>query len=98
MSNYAYERFKEHGGRSFPPANLQLQDLPPSRVLKPDLEVSFVQEFSCGSVVPGCTAVFYARSEKEIVVQVGRHAHEDHGLAELSPELLAQVRRNIRIV
>jgi predicted small metal-binding protein len=63
---------------------------------KPDLEVDFVKEFSCGSVVAGCTAVFHARTADEILAQVARHAREDHGLTEITAELMDQVRHNIR--
>ena len=55
-----------------------------------------MKSFSCGSVVPGCTAHFSASTEEGILEQVARHAREDHGLTEASGELVAQVRQNIR--
>ena len=54
-----------------------------------------MKSFACGSVVPGCTASFSADSEDGILEQVARHAREDHGLAEVPAELVAQVRANI---
>jgi predicted small metal-binding protein len=54
-----------------------------------------MKSFSCGSVVPGCTANFTAVDEDGILEQVARHAHQDHGLAEVPAELVAQVRANI---
>jgi predicted small metal-binding protein len=54
-----------------------------------------MKTFSCGSVVPGCTATFTAETEDGILEQVARHAREDHGLAEVPAELVAQVRENI---
>jgi predicted small metal-binding protein len=51
-----------------------------------------VKEFSCGDVVPGCTATFTAQTEPEIVLQVAAHAREDHGMAAVPPELVTQVR------
>lgn len=55
-----------------------------------------MKTFSCGSVVPGCTAQFSAPTEEGILEQVAHHAEHDHGLTEVSPELVAQVRANIR--
>ncbi len=55
-----------------------------------------MKSFSCGSVVPGCTAHFSASTEEGILEQVARHAREDHGMTEVPGELVAQVRQNIR--
>lgn len=57
-----------------------------------------MKEFSCGSIVPGCTAVFHARDDEGILDQVGPHATEDHGITDVPPSLIAEVRRHIRIV
>ncbi len=57
---------------------------------------ALVKEFSCGDVVPGCTATFSAQSEPEIVLQVAAHAREDHGMDTVPPELVTQVRSRIR--
>jgi predicted small metal-binding protein len=54
-----------------------------------------MKEFACGSVVQGCTATFSAASEEEILAQVAEHARVDHGIDEVTPELVAQVRANI---
>jgi predicted small metal-binding protein len=56
-----------------------------------------MKEFSCGAVVPGCTAVFRANDEDGILTRVARHAREDHELTEIPAELVAQVRSQIRI-
>ncbi len=58
--------------------------------------LALVKEFSCGDVVPGCTATFTAPSEPEILLQVADHAREDHGMAKVPPELVSQVRSQIR--
>jgi predicted small metal-binding protein len=55
-----------------------------------------MKEFSCGDVVPGCTASFRASSEEALLEQIARHAREDHDLTDLSPELIAAVRKHIR--
>ena len=52
--------------------------------------------FSCGDVVPGCSAQFSAPDEAAILSLVARHAEDDHGLTELSPELVARVRQHVR--
>lgn len=55
-----------------------------------------MKTFSCGAVVPGCTADFVAASDEEILVEVAAHARRDHGLAELPDELVRDVRATIR--
>lgn len=54
-----------------------------------------MKQFSCGAVVPGCTASFSAESEEAILSQVAEHAQKDHGMAEVPPEVVQQVRANI---
>jgi predicted small metal-binding protein len=53
-----------------------------------------MKSFSCGAVVPGCTATF-SGTEGEILAQVAHHARHDHGLTEISDELVGAVRANI---
>ena len=54
-----------------------------------------MKQFACGSVVPGCQRVFLAEEEDDIFRQVAEHAAEDHGLDDVSPELVESVRQNI---
>lgn len=54
-----------------------------------------MKQFACGAVVPGCVATFRASDEDGILRQVATHAHDDHGLTEISEELVAQVRAHI---
>lgn len=54
-----------------------------------------MKQFSCGDVVPGCVRTFAATDEDGILGQVAQHAADDHHLAEVSPELVAQVRARI---
>ena len=55
-----------------------------------------MKQFSCGDVVPGCSAVFQGATEEQILEAVARHARCDHGLTEIPGELVAQVRSLIR--
>lgn len=57
-----------------------------------------MKEFACGDVVPGCVAKFKATSADDILKQVAQHAHDDHGLHDISAELVAAVQSNIRDV
>jgi predicted small metal-binding protein len=57
-----------------------------------------MKQFACGSVVPGCQAVFEAPDEAGILSQVERHARQDHGLTEISDDLVAGVRDNITTI
>ncbi len=50
-----------------------------------------MKAFRCGDVVPGCARGFTG-TEDEILTQVARHAHDDHGLTEIPAELVEQVR------
>jgi len=50
-----------------------------------------MKAFRCGDVVPGCARAFTG-TEDEILAEVALHAQHDHGLAEVSDELVGQVR------
>jgi predicted small metal-binding protein len=54
-----------------------------------------MKEFSCGSVVPSCTARFTGSTEDEILTQVAAHARADHGMTDVPDEVVAQVRAHI---
>ncbi|MDO9410685.1 DUF1059 domain-containing protein [Patulibacter sp.] len=54
-----------------------------------------MKQFACGSVVPGCVATFEGADEDAVLQQVAEHAKRDHGMDEVPPEVVAQVRENI---
>jgi predicted small metal-binding protein len=54
-----------------------------------------VKSFSCGDVVPGCSRTFTAPDDSGILARVGAHAAADHGLTEVPPALVEQVRARI---
>ncbi|MEU2348338.1 DUF1059 domain-containing protein [Modestobacter sp. NPDC049651] len=54
-----------------------------------------MKSFACGDVVPGCTRSFTAPDEQGIFAQVAAHAGADHGLTDISPELVDAVRAAI---
>jgi predicted small metal-binding protein len=51
-----------------------------------------MKTFSCGDVIPGCSAHFSAADEGGILAQVAGHAAADHGVTDVTPELVAAVR------
>ena len=55
-----------------------------------------VMEKHLQCVVEGCKAQFAAENEEEILKQVATHAAHNHGVTEVSPELVAKVRSAIR--
>jgi predicted small metal-binding protein len=57
-----------------------------------------MKTFSCGAVVPGCSASFEAPSDEEILAQVAEHARADHGLTQIPDELVTQVCAQIQTV
>ena len=50
---------------------------------------------SCGDAVPGCSARFEEDSRELVLQQVAAHAREDHGIADVTPEMLAAMDANI---
>ena len=54
-----------------------------------------MKTFACGDVVPGCSHSFSAPDEPGILSQVAAHAAADHGLTEVSADLVATVRAHI---
>ncbi|MFQ1001959.1 DUF1059 domain-containing protein [Modestobacter sp. SSW1-42] len=56
-----------------------------------------MKHFSCGDIVPGCGITFTAADEDGILTQVTAHATADHGLTEVPPALIEQVRARITL-
>jgi predicted small metal-binding protein len=52
-------------------------------------------KLSCGDAVPGCSARFEDESRDVILQQVAQHAREDHGVTDVTPEMLEAVGANI---
>jgi predicted small metal-binding protein len=50
---------------------------------------------ACGDAVPGCSARFEDDSRERILEQVSVHAREDHGVTDVTPEMLAAIGANI---
>jgi predicted small metal-binding protein len=46
-------------------------------------------------VIPGCSASFSAADEDGIFAQVAGHAAADHGVTDITPELVQAVRASI---
>jgi len=57
-----------------------------------------MKQFSCGAVVPGCTATFTGQTDDEILGQVATHANEDHDMQEVPPEVVDAVKAKIEDV
>jgi predicted small metal-binding protein len=54
-----------------------------------------MKTFACGDVIPGCNAHFSAADEDGIFSQAARHAAADHGVTDITPELVQAVRDRI---
>jgi predicted small metal-binding protein len=54
------------------------------------------QHIACGDVVQGCQFTAEARTEEELLATVKAHAAENHGVREVTPELVAKVKAAIR--
>ena len=51
---------------------------------------------SCGDAVPGCSARFEEDSRERVLELVSAHAREDHGVTDVTPEMLEAMGANIR--
>lgn len=51
---------------------------------------------ACNNVVPGCGFTASADTEEELIDKVAVHAANDHGVLEVTPELVAKVNAAIR--
>lgn len=51
--------------------------------------------FACGDVLEGCPATFEG-SRDDVLAQVSGHAAAQHGISEVTPEVLQAVLGNLR--
>ena len=49
----------------------------------------------CGDAMPGCSARFEEDSRDLILEKVSVHAREDHGVQDVTPEMLEAIGANI---
>lgn len=49
----------------------------------------------CGDAMPGCTARFEEDSREAVLQQVAAHARRDHGVTDVTPEMLEAIGANI---
>ena len=54
------------------------------------------KQIACNDVVSGCDFTATATSEDELMKKVTRHAAEDHGVNEVTPDLAAKVKAAIK--
>jgi predicted small metal-binding protein len=54
------------------------------------------KHIACGDIVHGCKATFDAPNEEELMKEVAAHAADEHGVKEVTPELLSTVKAAIR--
>lgn len=53
------------------------------------------KHLACGDVVPGCGFTASGATEDEVLEKAATHARDDHGLKEITPELVARVKAAI---
>jgi predicted small metal-binding protein len=51
---------------------------------------------ACAAIVPECPFEATATTEEELLQMVAAHAAHDHGITEVSPELVAKVKAAIQ--
>ena len=51
-----------------------------------------MKQFNCGDVVPGCQWVGQNEVDEELWGEIADHAREAHGMHEVPPEVLDQIR------
>ncbi len=55
-----------------------------------------MKQFSCGDVVPGCTAHFQGATTEAILKDVAVHAKNDHGMTVIPQEVIDHVLAQIK--
>ena len=55
-------------------------------------------KLSCGDAVPGCSARFEEDSKDRILELVAAHARNDHGVVDVTQEMLTAIAANIKPV
>jgi predicted small metal-binding protein len=58
--------------------------------------VDEAKRIACAEIVPDCPFTATAATEEELLQQVAAHAEHDHGITEITPELIAKVKAAIR--
>lgn len=48
-------------------------------------------QLACGDVMPGCTARFENTDRDQMMAEIAEHARTEHGITEVTPEILAQL-------
>jgi predicted small metal-binding protein len=51
-----------------------------------------MKQFKCGDVVLGCEWVTRSEDEKELFEEIQSHAREAHGMDEVPPEVVEEIR------
>ena len=54
-----------------------------------------MKEVRCGALGPGCWATFQGESDEEILRQVVVHAREEHGMDQVPPDEVGEIRAEI---
>ena len=54
------------------------------------------KHIACASIVPDCPFEATATTEEELLKKVAAHAAHDHGISDVTPELLAKVKAAIQ--
>ena len=57
-----------------------------------------MKQFNCGEVVPGCQWVARGEAEEELWVEISSHARDAHGMDEVPPEVVDEIRDKIKEV
>jgi len=50
-----------------------------------------MKQFKCGDVVPGCQWVTRNDDEQQLMLEIGTHARDAHGMDEVPPEVVDQI-------
>ncbi len=51
-----------------------------------------MKQFRCGDVVPGCEWITRNDDEQELFEDISTHARDEHGMDEVPPEVVDQIR------
>ncbi len=51
-----------------------------------------MKQFRCGDVVPGCKCITSNDEEQDLFEDISTHARDEHGMDEVPPEVVDQIR------
>ena len=66
------------------------------RIAKMPAHIDEAKIIACAEIVPECPFTASAATDEELLQKVAAHAAQDHGITEITPELVEKVKAAIK--